>query len=239
MEDMDAAAVASWLRGLGGLEAAADAAEREGVDGDVLLALAADETGLEEGLNITAALELAKIKGALARLARDNKRRAAPGGEPAAKRPRASLPATPLAPPGGDGGDGGGGSGADDSSDSWTGSNTGGPFPSGRILAMDTCAQGHLVATGSHDGAVRLWDSRERGERLVATFDAEGAKCVYSLQVCGARRRMTCACVRCAAVRDARRENTPSERRQRTGCLAGFRAADRRARRSRTSTTRT
>ena len=49
MEAMDVAAVGGWLRGVN-LEAAAVVAEREGVNGDVLLALAAEETGLETGL---------------------------------------------------------------------------------------------------------------------------------------------------------------------------------------------
>ena len=61
--------------------------------------LAADETGLEEGLNITAALERAKIKGALARLARDNKRRAAPGASPEWCPSRHHRPNRPELPP--------------------------------------------------------------------------------------------------------------------------------------------
>ena len=98
MEDMDAAAVASWLRGLG-LEAAAVAAEREGVDGYLLVALAADDAGLQDGLGVTATLDAAKIRAGLARLA--NKRPAAgAAGAADPKRQRVSLPASPLLPPG-------------------------------------------------------------------------------------------------------------------------------------------
>ena len=66
MELCDAPAVAEWLRSLK-LDAVARAAEDNGVDGNVLVALARED-GLTE-LGVTSNLQIAKIKGGIAKLA--------------------------------------------------------------------------------------------------------------------------------------------------------------------------
>eukprot|EP01044_Picomonas_judraskeda_P015478 COSAG03_NODE_2599_length_2607_cov_11.387560_2_plen_201_part_00 len=72
MEAYDVAATAQWLRALE-LEVAASAAEQQQVDGCVLLALIDTPGGLAQ-LGVLEPMHQAKVKGGVARLARDAKR---------------------------------------------------------------------------------------------------------------------------------------------------------------------
>ena len=96
MELFDAPAVAEWLRSLK-LDAVARAAEDNGVDGNVLVALARED-GLTE-LGVTSKLQIAKIKGGIAKLAQSAERAQANVGERPSKRARRSGPASPLTEP--------------------------------------------------------------------------------------------------------------------------------------------
>lgn len=104
MELYDTNAVCAWLRALG-LEDPARIAEREGVDGYVLLELIeAGDRGLER-IGLTDTLSRAKVKGGVARLSRDQKRtysaRDGEGKRISNKRARPSLPTSPIGEPGG------------------------------------------------------------------------------------------------------------------------------------------
>ena len=97
MELLDAPAVVNWLRELK-LDAVARAAEDNDVDGNVLVALARDYDGLTE-LGVTSKLQIAKIKGGIAKLAQSAERAQANVGERPSKRARRSGPASPLTEP--------------------------------------------------------------------------------------------------------------------------------------------
>eukprot|EP01052_Picozoa_sp_SAG31_P062457 SAG31_NODE_21435_length_549_cov_1.988889_1_plen_116_part_00 len=69
MEEMDCEEVALWLRKLGLGAETEGIVRKEQVDGDVLLALVAEQEGLAE-LKINSALGRAKVAGGLAKLSR-------------------------------------------------------------------------------------------------------------------------------------------------------------------------